>query len=194
MSNSKTTTLSLLVFLLLAIISLVISAPTPGDESIFDQVQNFTARDANWVPGQPVNVWVSAGGRSIYYKLCEPKVDDQYMCTVSFAQYTENDWAGMWIFDNQCRQVGFHGQVTRDQLSRRFGLTSQLPMYTDVWVDRSWNPTWLSGVQVWYGAYNNRDPWLWAPQQWLPQLDKNILEAHDGSPRPWFVFRVPFLC
>lgn len=148
MSNSTIKTLSFLVLLFLTIVSLVSSAPTTINEPISSEGFNLTSREANWVPGQPVNVWVSAGGRSVYYKLCEPKVDDRWMCTVSFAQYTENDWAGMWIFDNQCRQIGLNGRVTRDQLSRRFGLTSQLPMYTDVWVDRSWNPTWVTGVQV----------------------------------------------
>ncbi|KAH9213146.1 hypothetical protein DL95DRAFT_463237 [Leptodontidium sp. 2 PMI_412] len=205
MSTTTMKTITLLTLLFLSLISPVILAPAAGRNSILDENLSHAARDTTeistilspldnaWVSGEPAVIFVESGPRNIYYKSCEPNKGDQYQCTVSFVQSNAADYAYMWIYDYECRQIGFYGHVPRVDLADRFSMSSQLPSYVDVNIERGWNPTHPSGVKVWYGAFYSGEPFLLPPQQWLPQLNREILESNQAG-RFWWVFRIPFLC
>ncbi|KAG4431348.1 hypothetical protein IFR05_013162 [Cadophora sp. M221] len=198
-------TITLLTLLLLALISSVVSAPAASSNFILDENLNHAARDTTaistilshrdnaWVPGEPRVIFIESGPRNIYYKSCEPNRGDQYQCTVSFVQSSAADYTYMWIYDHECNQIGFNVHVPRSELADRFSMSSQLPNYVDVNIERGWNPTHPSGVKVWYGAFYNSEPFLLPPQQWLPQLNRDIFESNQAG-RYWWVFRIPFLC
>ncbi|KAH7361041.1 hypothetical protein BKA65DRAFT_474158 [Rhexocercosporidium sp. MPI-PUGE-AT-0058] len=188
-----------LIFLLLALISPVISAPAAGSNSIVEENHGLVSRNTSnisailspledaWVPGEPATIFVESGAHNIYYKSCEPNGGDQYQCTVSFVQSNAADYAYMWIYDHQCRQIGFNGHVSREDLADRFSMSSQLPNYVDVNIERGWNPTHPSGVKVWYGAFYSPEPFLLPPQQWLAQLNRDILESNTAGRYWWFM-------
>ncbi|CZT53365.1 uncharacterized protein RSE6_14868 [Rhynchosporium secalis] len=145
-----------------------------------------------WVPGEPQSIFIEMGTRDIYYTSCVPKSDDRSMCIVTFLQSNDDGRGYMWVYDNMCREVG-NKRVTRAELADRYSMSSELPMFVDINIDRKWSPYNKSGVKLWYGSHYNKNPLNKATQHWPGQTDSIVLQSNWPG-RLWYAFRAPFLC
>ncbi|CZT09100.1 uncharacterized protein RCO7_11417 [Rhynchosporium graminicola] len=185
-------TLLLLMVLLFTMATIVNSAPTAVGEITLDEILINSASDISgtsailaplnsttttWVPGEPQSIFIEMGARDIYYTFCVPKSDDRSMCIVTFLQSNDDGRGYMWVYDNMCREVG-NKRVTRAEMADRYSMSSELPMFVDVNIDRKWSPYNKSGVKLWYGSHYNKNPLNKATQHWPAQTDSIVLQSN----------------
>ncbi|KAL2075005.1 hypothetical protein VTL71DRAFT_8785 [Oculimacula yallundae] len=186
-------TVLLFMALILTIAPLVSSAPSSSNK-VINHLPGHVFRStlnasdiasplvSRWVPGEPAMILLESGTKDIWYNSCVPKSNDAFVCTVTYAQSTQDSYGAMWVYDNMCRQKGFKTGISRKVLETKYAMTSELPMVLDVRVSKSWRPVKIyTGIKLWYGSWYAPEPWHQAPQQWLPQLDERQLPSNDKN-------------
>ncbi|KAH6713296.1 hypothetical protein BKA61DRAFT_657292 [Leptodontidium sp. MPI-SDFR-AT-0119] len=179
---------AILSFLVFALIALTNAIPTNSTSSTVN----------NGIPnGATSNLLTHPRGFGLeyialdndqYFQPCFPNHAQPKMCTVSFIEHPSwNSLVQLFIYDNTCKRIGENYHVPRDYLAAKWGwgMSSELPMYLVLEIERGWQPGQNNGVKLNYGNTHFK-PFVKSPfaAEWTT----------NGRLGEYTVFRAAFPC